>query len=110
MISPIWSSLTIKRRRQRQGVAGDAQHQVVVVEGAVERVEAALAGQVRTRREVDAGGQAHGADVHHVRLALQRHHGIGEFGLELVGALEQLFVAVDIQRRKPAAQASGCAE
>jgi len=35
-----------QRRRQRQGVAGDPQHQVVVVERAVERVEAALARQV----------------------------------------------------------------
>src|ERR1700726_3667465 len=46
---------------QRQRIAGDAQHQVVVVEGAVQRVEAALAGQVRARREVDARCQADGA-------------------------------------------------
>ena len=35
-------------RRQRQGVAGDAHHQVVIEEGAVERVEAAFARLVRT--------------------------------------------------------------
>src|ERR1700709_2336962 len=55
-----------QRRRQGQGVAGDAEHQIVVVEGAVEAVEAALARRVRAGREVDAGGQADRADVHHI--------------------------------------------
>src|SRR3954454_9756413 len=85
-------------RCQRQRVAGDAQHQVVVVEGAVQRIEAALAGLIRTRGEVDAGSQAYGADIHHVGLAFQRHHSVGEFRLELVGPLEQFFVAVDVER------------
>ena len=37
-----------QRRGQREAVTGDAQHHLVVVERAVQRVEAALAGQVRT--------------------------------------------------------------
>ena len=37
-----------QRRGQRQGVTGDAHHQVVVVERAVQPVETALARQVRT--------------------------------------------------------------
>src|SRR5579863_10710745 len=67
---------------QRQGVAGNAQHQVVVEEGAVEPVEAALAYLVWTRGKVDPGSQSDGADVDHVRLVSQRHHRVGEFGFE----------------------------
>src|SRR5258705_5444061 len=85
-------------RRQRQRIASDTQHQVVVVERAVQAVEPALAGLLRARREIDACGQPDGADVHYIRLALQRHHRVGEFCFEFVGALEQLFVAVDIER------------
>src|ERR1700688_259115 len=55
-----------QRRGQRQGIAGDAQHQVVVEKCAVEPVKAPLARKVRTRRQVDAGGQPDGADVQHV--------------------------------------------
>ena len=43
-----------QRRRQRQRIAGDAQHQVVVVERAVQAVETALARLLRARREIDA--------------------------------------------------------
>src|SRR3954471_23541377 len=43
-----------QRRRQHQGVAGDAEHQVVVMEGAVEAVKAALARRLRAGCEVDA--------------------------------------------------------
>src|SRR5258707_6217701 len=66
-------------RRQRQRIAGDAQHQVVVVERAVQAVETALARLLRARRQIDARRQAYGADVHHIRLAFQRHHRVGEF-------------------------------
>src|SRR6516165_7906515 len=60
-----------QRRRQRQRVAGDPQHQVVVVEGVRHGVVTALADQVgRSRCKVDARGQADGADVEHVGLAL----------------------------------------
>src|SRR5437868_9848984 len=74
--------------RQRQGVAGDAQHQVVVMERAVERVEATLARRLRSSGEVDAGGEAHSADVDHVGQALQRHYGVGEFRFQSIGAFE----------------------
>src|SRR5258708_31825309 len=84
-------------RRQRQRIAGDAQHQVVVVERAVQAVETALARLLRAWRQIDARGQPDGADVHHIRLALQRHHRVGEFWFQFIGALEQLFVAVDIE-------------
>src|SRR6266581_3233859 len=68
-----------QRRGQRQRIAGNPQHQIVVVEGAVQPDETALARQVRDRGEVDAGGEADGADIYYTRLFLQRHDRVGEF-------------------------------
>ena len=89
-----------QRRRQRERVAGDADHQALVVEGAVHRLGGARAQCTGTRREIDAGREPHGADIEHAGQTLQRHRGIGEQRLELARALEQPFVAVEIERRQ----------
>ena len=67
------------------------------MERRVQRLEAALAGPFLVGREINAGGDADGADVHHVRLVAQRHHGVGPFRFHRPGALEQAFLAVDVE-------------
>src|ERR1700754_1286620 len=55
-------------RRQDQRVADGPQHDVMVVERAVDPGEAALAHLVRQWRQIDAGGETNGADIDHVGL------------------------------------------
>ena len=99
-ISPISASLTIKRRGDRQGIAGDPDHQVLVVEGPFHGLVAALAGGAGPRRKVDAGRNADRAHVEHAGQALQRHRGVGIERLEPLCPLEQALVAVKIERRE----------
>ena len=49
------------------------------------------------------------ADVEHVGQALQAHRGVGPVRLELLGALEQLLVAIEVERRerRPRRRADG---
>ena len=65
---------------------------------ALGRLVAAQASLAGDRCEIDAGEQADGADVLHVGLALQAHHGIGKHRLELGRPLEQALVLVDVER------------
>ncbi len=51
------------------------------------------------RGEVDRRHEAEGADVEDARRALQRHRRIGPLVFQRGGALEQLLVAIDIERR-----------
>ena len=62
-ISPICVLGDDQRRRERDGVAGDAEHQADVVEGALHRLEGARADGVGPRGEVDGADEADGADV-----------------------------------------------
>ena len=48
------------------------------------------------RLEINGRDKTDGADVFHQRMALQREGRIGPYGFELLGILEQLFVAVQI--------------
>src|SRR6185436_20285265 len=54
-----------QRRRHRNGVADDAEHDAFIVEAALHRLVAALADAVGPRGEVDAGGEAHATDIEH---------------------------------------------
>src|SRR5215510_9567060 len=54
-----------QRRRHRNRIADDAEHDALVVEAALHRLVAALADAVGPRGQVDAGGQADAADVEH---------------------------------------------
>ena len=64
-ISPICAFAHDQRRRHRNRIADDAEHDALVVEAALHRLEAALADRVGPRREIDAGGEADAADVEH---------------------------------------------
>src|SRR5262245_17202164 len=87
-----------QRRRQRDGLASDAHHQVFVVERMHHGVVGAPADGVGPRGEIDAGRDPDGADVEHVGQALEPHGGVGPFGLELLRALERPFLAVEVER------------
>ena len=71
-ISATWLSLTISGGVSAMRVAGDADHQALVVERLLHGVVGAPADGVGPRREVDAGGEADAADVEHVGQALER--------------------------------------
>src|SRR5204863_115303 len=53
------------------------------------------------RGEVDAGGEPDAADVEHVGQAFERHRRLGPDRFELVRALEQVFLAVEVERGEP---------
>src|SRR4029079_17496472 len=86
-----------QRRRHRNGVADDAEHDALVVEAALHRLVAAFADAVGPRSEVDAGGQADATDVEHPRHLLERHRGVVPERLDLLAAREQVLVAVEIE-------------
>ena len=46
-----------------------------------------------------AADKADGADVEHVGQALQRHDRVDPLGLDRLGALEELLLAIEVQRR-----------
>src|SRR4029079_10547746 len=64
-----------QRWRDRDRVPDDAEHDALVVEAALHRLEAAFADAVGTRGEIDAGGEANAADVEHTGHAFERHRG-----------------------------------
>ena len=99
-ISPIWLSLTISGGVSAMESPVTRTTMSLVVEAALHRVIAALADGVGPRGEIDAGGQPDAADVEHVRQALERHRRVGPDRLELAGALEQVLVAIEIERRE----------
>jgi hypothetical protein len=68
-----------QRRRQRDGVAGDADHHVLIVEGVLHRRESAGGRLAFDGREVDAGNDAAGADVlDDLKIGQMAVRGIGE--------------------------------
>src|SRR5678815_3362 len=70
-----------QRRRERDGVAGNAEHQAVLVEGAFHRVIGALAIGVGARREIDRRHEAERTDIEHAGRALERHRGVGPWAV-----------------------------
>src|SRR5665213_141445 len=87
-----------KGRRQRDGVAADADHEILFGEGKLDRVIAAPARGFRIGFEFDSRRQTDIADVGNEGRALQRMHGLFQHRLQLRGALEQSFVAIDVER------------
>src|SRR5262245_63551552 len=76
-------------RAESERIAHGAERDVVLEEAELERVHTALADSVGPAREIDAGGEAHGADIEHVRQALEPHRRLRPRLFELAGALEQ---------------------
>ena len=99
-ISPISASLTISGGAIAKRVAGDPDHEVFVVERPLHGLIAALAHGARPRGEIDAGGEPDGANIENVGQTLERHRRIGKERLQLPHPLEQLFVAIEIERRQ----------
>ncbi len=62
------------------------------------RLEAALADGVGPAGEIDADREADRADVEHVGQSLQAHRGLRPERLQLFGALEQVLLAIEIER------------
>ena len=71
------------------------------MKGAFHRLVAALAHRAGPGCKVDADGDADSAHVEHVRHSLERHRGLGNDRLELLGPLEQTLVAIKVERRNP---------
>src|SRR5215217_4045089 len=90
-----------ERRRECDGIAGDAQHDVMLVKSALHGMISALAGLTRQWSQVDTGDKTNGAHILHQRMALERHCGIGPAILDLAGTLEESFLLVKIQGREP---------
>src|SRR4249919_2208714 len=88
-------------RAERERIADSAEHDVMLEEAEVERVHAALADGVGPTREIDPDGEPDRADIEHVRQAFEPHRRLCPGLFELAGALEQAFVAIDVERCKP---------
>ena len=99
-ISSICAFAHDQRRRQRDGFAGDADQDAFVAEGAVHRLVGALARRARPRGEIDAGGKPTVRISSTPGSILERHRGIGKTRLQRLGAREQVFVAIKIERRE----------
>src|SRR4029077_20203578 len=89
-----------QRRRQRNGVAGDSDHQVVPGEGLLHGFIAAPAYRVGSRGQVDARGKTDAADIEHVGQSFESHCGVGPKRLERSRAIEQALVAIEVERGK----------
>src|SRR5665647_406956 len=87
-----------QRRAHGDGVAGNAEHDAVVVEAVFERLVAAQANSIRLAGEIDAGHQTDSADIEHVRQTFQPHRRLRPDRLHLFRPREQIFVAVKIER------------
>ena len=97
-ISPIWASVTISGGLMAMA-SPDVRNMMPWSWKPFSSASiAALADGVGLAGEIDAGHQADGADVEHVRQALQAHRRLRPDRLQLRGAREQIFVAIEIER------------
>ena len=88
-----------QRGRDGDDVTGVAHHQAAV-EAFLEHFGGTGARGTGARRQFDAGHQAQVAHVDDVRCALQAVGRLFERARQLAGAAEQVFAAVDVQRRQ----------
>ena len=109
-MAAISASAGYQGRGQHQRIADRADHQILVEEGGIEGARPAQARRTVDRGQVDAGGEADGPDVDHMRRAFQPMHRVGEHRLERAGALEQALVAIKVERGMAAATPSGWPE
>ena len=66
-------------------------------------VERAITTEARAagdRRKVDPAGETNAADVEHIGQALEAHDRVRPLRLQRLRALEQTFVAIDVERRQ----------
>ena len=84
MISPIWSSLTIKGGVSASVSPATRSIRSLSWKALLSPAKPRLPGASATRREVDAGGQADGADIHHVRLLRSDITASANFGSSLL--------------------------
>src|SRR5262249_3567479 len=71
------------------------------LEALEERLETPRARSAGTRLELDAADDADRAEVDHVRRSAERVYRVGDSRLERLGAIEQSFGLVEIERREP---------
>src|SRR5262245_47501620 len=62
-----------QRWAQRERVADGAERDVVLEKAEIERVHAALSDGVGPARQIDTDGEAHRADIEHIRQAFESH-------------------------------------